>query len=230
MDPELNKQRAPEWAFDLYPQLDTDVVGHPLLAFNEVGSTNDVAKQMALNNAPDGLAIVARSQTGGRGRRGRTWACFPNRAVYLSVLLRPPALPPEDVSWLGILGGLAAANALQDVGVKNLRIKWPNDVLVNRKKIGGVLVEPRLGEGKVAFAVIGIGINVRQDATDWPEDLCEIATSCAIEGVDVTCDTVICRALHWIDRWYAALLNDQHPTLLNDWARWSGSEEMPVLD
>lgn len=230
MEPELDRQRAPQWAFDLYPQLDTEVVGHPLLAFNEVGSTNDVAKQMALNNAPDGLAIVARAQTGGRGRRGRAWACFPGRAVYLSVLLRPPTLPPEEVSWLGILGGIAAANALHESGVKNLRIKWPNDVLVNGKKIGGVLVEPRLGEGKVSFAVIGIGLNVMQEVSEWPEELRDIATSCAAEGAAVSCDAVICRTLHWLDQWYAALLNGRQQSLLDHWARWSGSDRMPVLD
>lgn len=230
MDPELDKQRAPDWAFALYPQLDTEIIGHPLLAFNEVGSTNDIAKQMALKNAPDGLAIVARAQTEGRGRRGRTWVCFPNRAVYLSVLLRPPNLPPEEVSWLGILGGLATANALHECGVKNLRIKWPNDVLVNGKKIGGVLVEPRLGEGKVAFAVIGIGVNVMQETEEWPEELRDTATSCAVEGSGVSCDDVICRTLQWVDKWYDALLNGKQQTLLDDWARWSGSDQMPVLD
>lgn len=230
MDAELETQRLPQWAFDLYPRIDTEVIGHPLLAFDEVTSTNDVAKHFALKNAPDGLAVIARNQTTGRGRRGRSWASFPGRAVYLSVLLRPPELAADEVNWLGILGGVAAANALNEVGVANLTIKWPNDVLVHGRKISGVLVEPRLGEGKLSFAVIGIGLNVLQQRTDWPEEIRESATSCCIEGVSVTCDDVICCALRWIDFWYDALLKGKQQSLIDEWARWSGSDRMPVLD
>ncbi|MBW7909350.1 MAG: biotin--[acetyl-CoA-carboxylase] ligase [Kiritimatiellae bacterium] len=230
MDPELDKQRLPNWAFALRAGLETESIGQPVLAFDEVGSTNDVAKQMALQNAPDGLAVVARNQTGGRGRRGRTWASFPGQAVYLSVLLRPPAWPPGEVSWLGVLGGVAAANALHELGVKNLRIKWPNDVLIEGRKIGGILVEPRLGEGALAFAVLGIGINVQQEHSSWPADLQAIATSCAIEGVAVSCDEVIRATLLWIDRWYSRLLKGERQTLMDDWSRWGGTDQMPVLD
>ncbi len=230
MDPELDKQRRPNWAFSLREGLETEVIGQPILAFEEVGSTNDVAKQMALQNAPDGTVVVAHNQTGGRGRRGRVWASFPNQAVYLSVLLRPPAWPPGEASWLGILGGLAAANALQDLGVRNLRIKWPNDVLVNRRKIGGILVEPRLGEGALAFAVLGMGINVQQAQEAWPEELRSIATSCAMEGVATGCDDVIRAALLWVDRWYSHLLKGERQALMDDWSRWGGTDQMPILD
>lgn len=230
MDPELEKQRAPEWASELSFRLETETVGHPLVAFEEVGSTNDVAKYLAIQNAPDGLTVVARNQTGGRGRRGRVWVSFPGQAVYLSVLLRPPSWPAGEVSWLGVLGGVAAANALHELGVANLRIKWPNDILVDNRKIGGVLVEPRLGEGNLAFAVLGIGINVHQQRSEWSDDLKEIATSCLAEGISVTCDAVIRRTLRWIDTWYGTLLNGGQKALLDDWARWSGSDRMPVLD
>lgn len=230
MDVALEKQRLPQWAFALYPKIETDVVGHPLLAFDEVSSTNDVAKHFALKSAPDGLAVIARNQTTGRGRRGRSWLSFPGQAVYLSVLLRPPELAAHEVSWLGILGGVAAANALHELGVANLSIKWPNDVLVNGRKIGGVLVEPRLGEEKIAFAVVGIGLNVLQPHTAWPQEIRDIATSCRTEGVLVTCDDVICCALRWIDYWYDNFMKGKHQALLDDWARWSGSDRMPVLD
>ncbi len=229
MEPELEKQRAPEWESRLAFRLETERIGHPLVAFGEVGSTNDVAKQLALQHAPDGLVIVARNQTAGRGRRGRTWVSFPGQAVYLSVLLRP-AWPAGDVSWLGVLGGVAAADALNEMGVPDLRIKWPNDILVKGRKIGGVLIEPRVGEGRLDFAVMGVGINVHQQRDEWPLELRDLATSCAAEGVASTCDAAIRGALRWLDTWYGALLNGGHRALLDTWAKWSGSDDLPVLD
>lgn len=229
MEPELESQRAPEWAEELSFRLETDIVGHPLIAFDEVGSTNDVAKQLAIRHAPDGLAVVARHQTHGRGRRGRTWVSFPGQAVYCSVVLRPN-WPAGEVSWLGVLGGVAVANALYEIGVSELSIKWPNDILIGPRKIGGVLVEPRVGEGRLDFAVLGIGINVHQSAEDWPTELRDIATSCRAEGVSTTCDAVIRRSLRWLDTWYASLMNGGHQALLEEWSEWSGSDRLPILD
>ena len=229
MDPDLEKHRAPEWETELAFRLETDLVGHPLVAFNEVGSTNDVAKQLALQHAPDGLTVVARNQTNGRGRRGRTWESFPGQAVYLSVLLRP-GWPASEVSWLGVLGGVAAADALHELGIPDMSIKWPNDILVKGRKIGGVLVEPRVGEGKLDFAVLGMGINVHQQRAEWPDELREIATSCRAEGVEIPCDAVIRSMLRWLDIWYGTVLNGGQQALLDAWADWSGSDHLPVLD
>ncbi|HMP76030.1 MAG TPA: biotin--[acetyl-CoA-carboxylase] ligase [Kiritimatiellia bacterium] len=229
MDAKLEAQRDREWESALAFRLETEQVGRPLVAFNTVGSTNDVAKQLAELHAPDGLTVVAREQEVGRGRRGRSWVSFPGQAVYLSIVLRPPWTAGE-ISWLGVLGGVAAASALHQIGVPGLSIKWPNDVLVRGRKLGGVLVEPRLGEDRMAFAVLGIGINVSQQSTDWPDELREIATSCAAEGVETQCDDVIRSVLHWVDTWYGTLLHGGHQTLLEEWSRWSGSDRLPVLD
>ncbi len=229
MDPELERMRDAGWEKDLAYRLETDRIGRPLLAFQEVGSTNDVAKQLALHHAPDGLVVVARNQTGGRGRRGRAWVSFPRQAVYLSLVLRPE-WAAGDVGWLGVLGGVAAADALHEIGVPRIRIKWPNDILVGERKIAGVLVEPRVGEGRLDFAVLGIGLNVAQRSDEWPPELAAIATSCAAEGVTVTCDEVIRHTLRWVDTWYGALLSGGQQALLDEWSRWSGSDQMPVLD
>lgn len=218
-----------EWARALSAALPTEIVGHPLVAYRAVDSTNDVAKDLALHGGPDGLTVVARTQTHGRGRRGRAWVSFRDQAVYLSVLLRPP-WKSDEVTWLGVLGGVAAAEAVAAVGVPNLEIKWPNDVLCRGRKIGGVLVEPRLGDERLAFAVLGVGINVLQTNADWPDDLKPVATSCAAEGSNATCDDVSRAFLGRLDDWYRRLLQGERQSLLEAWSRWSGSPALPELD
>lgn len=221
--------RLMAWEERLRAGLQTEIVGHPILAYERVDSTNDVVKEMALHGAPDGLCVLASSQNSGRGRRGRTWHSVPGKAVYLSILLRPPWKAGE-VTWLGVLGGVAAAESVDACGVTDLLIKWPNDVLARGLKIGGVLVEPRLGEDDLAFAVMGIGINVRQEDADWPPELRPVATSCAAMGADVACEEVAIRLIQRLDDWYRRLLQGEREPLLESWSRWSGSARLPVLD
>ena len=222
-------ERLPEWESRLRAGLNTEVVGHPLVAYGAVSSTNDVLKELALKGAPDGLTVVATHQTNGRGRRGRTWVSCPGQAVYLSVLLRPE-WPGADVTWLGVLGGVAAAEAASVLGVKELLIKWPNDVLARGRKLGGVLVEPRLGDEHIDFAVLGIGFNVQQQPEDWPGELRDTATSCLAEGVEVASDLVVRTLLEQLDRWYHPAGKDHRTELLSAWSRWSGTDRMPQLD
>lgn len=222
-------KRMPEWDLKLAAGLQTETVGHPVVALEEVPSTNDVVKELALQGAPDGLAVVAAHQTAGRGRRGRTWVACPGKAVYLSVLLRPE-WPASDVTLLGVLGGVACADAAAELGVADLLIKWPNDVLTRGRKLGGVLVEPRLGEDRIDFAVVGIGFNVAQQEEDWPPDLRASATSCLAEGCRVTGDEVIRALLHSLDRWYRPDADARRAALLSAWSRWCGTERLPQLD
>jgi len=229
MNTDADAQRLPEWGIALAQSLESEIVGHPTIAYDTVTSTNDIAKDLALHGAPDGLAVVARSQSQGRGRRGRTWVSLPDQAVYLSVLLRPP-WKAQEATWLGVLGGVAAAEAVAEAGVAELLIKWPNDVLARGRKIGGVLVEPRIGDDALAFVVLGIGINVSQEAGSWPEDLETIATSCAGEGVSVSRDEMIRRTLLRLDHWYRMLLAGERSTLLDAWSKWSGSAQLPAVD
>lgn len=223
------QQRDPEWEHALSNGLRSDTIGHPLLAFREVGSTNDLAKEFAEHHAPDGLVVTARNQTGGRGRRGRTWVSFPEKAAYLSAVIRPP-WKAGDARWLGVLGAVSVADTVEMLGVKRVAIKWPNDVLIEGRKIAGILVEPRVGEGLLDFAVIGIGVNVRQVDPDWPEKLRGIATSCVMEGSDASVAAVIQLLIARLDHWYARLRADDRDDLMARWLAWSGTDQMPVLD
>jgi BirA family biotin operon repressor/biotin-[acetyl-CoA-carboxylase] ligase len=229
MQPKLERERDIAWERALSEGLDTAIVGRPLLAFNEVGSTNDVAKEMAERHAPDGLAILARHQWGGRGRRGRNWFSFPGGAVCLSIVLRP-RWEADRAALLGVLGAVAAADALDALGIREISIKWPNDILASGRKIAGVLVEPRIGEGRLSFAVIGIGLNVRQTEADWPEELRPIATSCAMQGVAASVDDAARELMRRVDAWYLQLLDGKLDAIMNPWTRWTGSDRLPILD
>lgn len=222
-------KRMPAWECALNEALGRGPGGHPVVAYEEVSSTNDVAKELALKGAPDGLVVVADHQSSGRGRRGRVWVACPGKAVYWSVLLRP-AWPASEVTLLGVLGGVVAVDAARELGVTELRIKRPNDVLARGRKLSGVLVEPRLGEDRIDFAVVGIGFNVAQDESDWPADLRATATSCRAEGCRVTCDDVIQALVRSLDRWYRPELEAGRVALLEAWSRWSGTEQRPQLD
>ena len=140
---------------------------------DQATSTNTVAAQAATSGAAAGLVVVAEEQTAGRGRLDRTWQAPPRSAVLLSVLLRP-TVPTATLPLLSLLAGAAAVEAVRSVAELPAVLKWPNDVLVGGRKLGGILVE-RVD----AAAVVGVGINVSLRASELPVDT---ATSIAIEG------------------------------------------------
>ena len=164
--------------------------GYPRRWLAETASTNDVAREWAGAGAPDGALVVAARQIQGRGRRERTWDSPAGAGLYASFILRPE-WPAEQAPNLAIVAGMAAFHALEKAGVENLRVKWPNDVLAGGEKICGVLVEPRLGAGRIEFAVVGIGINVGQAAGDFPPELRTPATSCRLAGAAISVDGML---------------------------------------
>ena len=153
-------------------------------------STNDVARDWALAGAPEGAVVIAARQTRGRGRRARVWESSSEGGLYASFILRPDWLAKKAPD-LAILAGMAAFHALEAAGVRDLRVKWPNDILVHDRKICGVLVEPRIGGGRIEFAVVGIGINVGQGSEEFPPELRDRVTSCRLEGAPITVDRML---------------------------------------
>jgi BirA family biotin operon repressor/biotin-[acetyl-CoA-carboxylase] ligase len=145
-----------------------------LVSFDTVGSTNDEAKRLARTGAADGTLVWAKTQTAGRGRRGRRWVSPPGN-LYLSLILRP-ACPAGRAAQLGFVAALAVGDTL--AGVARLFYKWPNDVLVTGRKIAGILLESEMGSGAaLAFLVVGVGVNLASapDDSEFP------ATSIAAE-------------------------------------------------
>ncbi len=151
----------------------------PLLLAS-TGSTNDFVRDQAGRGAAPGLLVAAAEQTKGRGRMGRSWQSTPGEGLYVSFLLRP-GWRAEEVGQLGILTSVSVADAVEQVIGQRPSIKWPNDLLLNGKKLAGILIETEMIEGRIGFAVVGIGINVRQQAESFAPEIREIATSLRIE-------------------------------------------------
>jgi BirA family biotin operon repressor/biotin-[acetyl-CoA-carboxylase] ligase len=148
------------------------VLGTPRLHLRATASTNDRARELAVAGAPHGTLVTASSQSAGRGRQGRVWSAPPGSALLMSVVLRdPPALLP-----------LCAAVAVASVCGDDARIKWPNDVLVDGRKVAGILAEGRPQEG---WAVLGIGLNVAVRVSDLPEELHGTAGTLGLDPQDI---------------------------------------------
>lgn len=146
--------------------------------FPSIGSTNTHAMQQAEGSGPDGSVWFADEQTVGRGRGAHGWSSPPGSGLYVSVLLRP-RIPPADILWLSLAAGLAARAAIRKLTSLDADLRWPNDLLLSRKKFCGILTELNAEVTRVRHVVIGIGINVHQP--EFPEELRAIATSLAIE-------------------------------------------------
>lgn len=139
-------------------------------------STNNLAKQLARQNAPHGLVLISEEQTGGKGRIGRGWASPKSKGLWFSVLLRPNLLP-HDAPKSTLLAAVAVCRAVNSVAGVEAKIKWPNDILLNGKKLVGILSEMGAEYGKLNYVVIGIGLNTNAEREDFPTDVQDIAIS-----------------------------------------------------
>ncbi len=185
---------------------ETAVVGRELRCFDELDSTNNYLKTQTA--APDGTAAVADSQTAGRGRMDRSFQSPKGRGIYLSVLLRPP-LPPERLLPVTALAGVAVCAAVERVCGVRPGLKWPNDPVLNGKKLCGILTEMSLEAetGRVQSLVLGIGVNVGQGPEDFSPEVREMATSLLQAlGQPVSRPRLTAALLEELDRAYAALL------------------------
>lgn len=183
----------------------TMFAGH-LHHFFRVGSTNAAGMQAAAQGEAEGAVFLAEEQTSGRGRGGHSWESQASVGVYASIVLRPP-LAPADALLLSLIAGLAASSATEAVTSIQPDLRWPNDVLLNGRKFCGILTELNAEVTRVRYAVVGIGINVNQQA--FPAELQPIATSLRLEtGREWSRVDVTAALLKSLDREYRALLED----------------------
>ena len=165
-------------AGELAGALGGGVLGRPLGRRGGGGSANDEAKRRAMGRGPDGLAVVALEQTGGRGRRGRRFLSPPGKGIYLSVLLRPRC-SLEQVSALTAWTAVAVCGALEKLCGFRPGIKWPNDVIWEGRKLCGILTELELEaeSGRLSHVIVGVGVNISQTAEDFGPELAPVAAS-----------------------------------------------------
>lgn len=148
--------------------------GQEIVCFTETDSTNVRARKLGENGAAHGTLVVAEQQTAGRGRRGRGWESPAGSSIYMSLLLRPEFLP-NKAPMLTIVMAYSVATALREQTGLDFRIKWPNDIVLNGKKVVGILTEMSTEIEYINHVVIGVGINVNTEA--FPEEICATATS-----------------------------------------------------
>lgn len=184
----------------------------------EIDSTNTEITRLLPSHPPEEeLIVIADYQTGGKGRSGRVWHSAPGTGIYLSMLIRPN-LSPEQLPIVTLIAGLATAIAVNEFISKPAQLKWPNDLLLNNKKIAGVLCEYHATE--VPAVVIGIGINVNQ--IQFPDDIKNIATSLKLEsGLETDRTTLIKQLVTQLDFQYTELKNNKVQTIIDNWTRHS---------
>jgi BirA family transcriptional regulator, biotin operon repressor / biotin---[acetyl-CoA-carboxylase] ligase len=161
--------------------LKTEFIGRAIHYEEVVDSTQKIAHVLSNEDAPEGTVVVAEQQTAGRGRLNRSWESPKHSGIWMSIILRPKIMP-QRAPQLTLLAAVAVVQAIQDLTNVNCEIKWPNDILINGKKLVGILTELQSEPDRIKAVIIGIGINANQDESDFPEWIQNTATSIALES------------------------------------------------
>ena len=199
--------------------LDTSKIGNTILRLDNIGSTNIEAFRLAEEGAGEGTVIIADTQHRGKGRLGREWLSPPGVNIYCSVILRPP-IPPVSAYQLTFLSAVAVARAVEQTIPLLPRIKWPNDILLNGRKIAGLLNEMSAETEKVNFVILGIGVNLNMSSEQFPGDLRHPASSLMIEsGSEIERNTFLKALIKELDNLYDSYLRHGDEPIREEWIR-----------
>lgn len=196
-------------------KLDTKVLQPQFILLDRVESTNSVAKQHVLDGVNEGTVVIAESQTKGRGRYDRVWQS-PSGGLYLSLVMKPHINEAQS-PLLGLLVANASACAIMKMGTLQVRLKWPNDIMINRRKAGGILSELVTKDDKVSGIIVGIGVNQNSRREDLPKEIAESTTTLFEElCVETSREELVCRLICEVDRRLIALETTRsfEPTLV----------------
>lgn len=197
-----NKEAADIFSkVEIESHMDTAWIGKKLVFHKETGSTNLDAKALAEAGERSGTLVVADMQTQGRGRRGRGWDSPAGKDIYMTLLLRPQCRP-EKASALTLVMALAVLEAIQEMIPQSCYIKWPNDIVINNKKVCGILTEMSAELDSIHYVVIGVGINVNQ--TQLAGEIRDKATSLYLEsGEQLERSKLVARVMHYFEKNFA---------------------------
>lgn len=217
--------RIPDRLFprEIRSGLGTKVFGQgEIIHFSETDSTNSRAKEVAGRGIPEGTIVLAERQTGGRGRRGRSWFSPDGSGLYVSLILRPEVVPAEAPKIT-----LMTAVAVCDVLVRDLpsppRVKWPNDILAGGRKIAGILTEISTEPDAIDYVVVGLGLNVNVPVRQFPKEIRDRATSILVETGKTHSRTAILRSfLENFEGIYALFRAGRFPLVLDRWRAYAG--------
>lgn len=197
--------------------LDTEWLGNNIIHRESTESTQFVAHLVARDDAKHGTVIIADEQTKGKGRMNRVWHSQPNDGIWMSIILRPQ-LQPYLAAQLTLLTATVLAEVIEEVTKVKPQIKWPNDILINRKKIAGILTEMQAEQDTIQYVVIGMGINVNQILESLPEDIRHKASSLRIEtGKTWSLKDFIQAILTKFEIAYANYMENGFPSVKSKW-------------
>ena len=204
----------------IYTVFQGEIIGKEIIFLETTTSTNDAAMELGTKREdPEGIVVISDSQSRGKGRFGRAWISPPGVNLYFTVLLKPP-FPSKEAALLTLITAVAVVTAIRGYTGLNAEIKWPNDILINGKKAGGILLELKAAGNRINLLVIGIGVNVNMSLKDLPEDMRSLSTSLRVESGRLF-DRVelLGKILAELDRSYKILLKGNKGALINDWIR-----------
>jgi len=189
--------------------IQTKFIGRKIIYLDTIDSTNSEGKRRSSTEV-EGTVILSEIQTAGRGRLGREWISPKSKGIWMSILLKPK-LSSEKIPQLTLVGAAAVCMALESVDHSlsgKVQIKWPNDILLAQRKLGGILTEMQVSGDKVQSVVLGIGLNVNLEKTDFPEELELCATSLSLQtGIIYERELLIAELLYSFEQLYSEFLN-----------------------
>jgi len=200
--------------------LKTSMMGKNIHYFKETESTNILARDMA-GSVDEGTVVIAESQTGGRGRMGRKWIS-PEGGIWLSVVLKP-RMQPLHAPRITLLAGVAVAKTIRNIGLP-AKIKWPNDALINGKKVCGILTEIGAEMDSIQYVVVGVGIDANVDTETFPEEFRDSSTSLKNElGFDINRVEFVQRLLSELESLYMKFQKEGFSSILEEWRNMSAT-------
>jgi BirA family transcriptional regulator, biotin operon repressor / biotin---[acetyl-CoA-carboxylase] ligase len=195
----------------------TKIVGRDIRVFEQTTSTNDVIEKLARDGVREGVVVFAESQTRGRGRLGRKWISPARKGLWLSILLRPD-LRPQETTQLTVASATALRRAFFSETNLRAEIKWPNDILIGGKKVAGILTELSAELDRIKHVILGIGIDVNLDASEFPAELRRMATSLKIECGETTSRAELATAvLRELDFDYSRICAGKFSEVADEW-------------
>lgn len=186
-------------AANIQKQLKTKRYGRNVRYYESCATTQSIAHDAAQNGEPDGTLIVSEEQTAGKGRLSRPWSSTARKGVWMSLIIRP-ALMPQQAPQMTLVAAVAIVRAIEEVMKIEATIKWPNDILIDGKKMTGILTELQSDPDRVKAIIIGIGMNINHDMDDFPEEIRDIATSLKLQsGKEVDRALLIAEILSFLE-------------------------------
>ena len=206
-------------SYEIQANLNTKIIGKKIIILDTVTSTMDEAFRLGMENCPEGTVVCAEAQSKGRGRLGRAWTSPKSKGLYFSLVLRP-SLPLNQLTQLTLMAAVAMAEAIEGISELKPSIKWPNDILLDGKKLAGILTELRAESDQVKFVVVGIGLNVNaslHQLTPGASSL-KIAAGYKFNRTEVF-QAIVCS----LEKWYVKLLRHEFAQVMEEWKKRSAT-------